>query len=101
MLVTNAELIVLTSDLKIADMENGKARFPPSGRSVDFLILKHPFPTPESLDRDFRDAQNPTPSSEYWGQVHKESIYVVRSTALAKFLASEHRDYLRLVMNEG
>jgi hypothetical protein len=58
-LVTNAELLVVEEDAKAISLETGNIAGPASVRKVDHLILKHPFPTPEGLDRDFRDSSNP------------------------------------------
>lgn len=68
---------------------------------VDFLILKHPFRTPEGLTQDFRDIQNPSPAEQDWSQLQKESIYVVQATALRRFLAEYDRDYLRVTNSES
>jgi hypothetical protein len=96
-LVTNAELVVVDDDLGLmaASLETGNIPATPSAVSTDILILKHPFPTPEGLKRDLRDEHNPSPSPEHWSQLHKESIFVVRASALTKFIAGGYRDYLR------
>ena len=52
----------------------------------DFVILNHPFPTPENMEDDFRDEQGRTQKPQTWPMLQKESIYVVRSEALSDFL---------------
>jgi len=99
-MVTNAELLVVQQDLKAVSLETGNMPTPPKAAHVDFLILKHPFPTPEAMDRDFRDSPNPVPSPKDWSQLHKESIYVVRASALAEFMSHDHLDFLRSAESE-
>jgi hypothetical protein len=95
-LVTNAEIGVLDYDASRIGLETGKLPENPSATSVDCLILKHPFPTPEGMPRDLRDELGVTPGPRFWSQRHKESIYVVRAPALAAFMNPKHRDLLRL-----
>lgn len=97
LLVTNAELLVLDYDVKGISLETGTVADTPQASSVDWLVLKHPFPTPEGVDRDLRDEMGVFPSARFWGEQHKESIYVVRSTALARFMEPVRRDRLRLL----
>lgn len=84
-LVTNADLVVVQRDVRATSLETTNMPSKPEGARVDCLILKHPFPTSEVLDRDFRDVQNPTRGPEDWSQLHKESIYVVQAAALRTF----------------
>lgn len=90
-LVTTAELVVVNVGGSDISLETGNIPSPPIGSPVDFLLLKQPFPTPEGLSSDFRDAYN---STESWAQTHKESIFVVRSSALAAFISRSYRHYL-------
>ena len=99
-LVTTAELRVLRSDPSTICLESGNALKEPETQSVNFLILKHPFPTPEGVEPDFRDFPNPIAPPRFWSQLHKESIYVVRSTALRDFLSEENRNALRSAKSE-
>jgi hypothetical protein len=100
LMVTNAELVVVDQDLKATSMETGNMPAPPQAKSVDFLLLKHPFPTPGNMSRDLRDYPNPLPGPADWSQMHKESIYVVRASALKEFMGQDHRDYLRSAKSE-
>jgi hypothetical protein len=94
-LVTNAELVVLESGCIATTLERGTIESPPESRLIDVLILKHPFPTPDGMGRDFREHANPPPSVEDWSQLDKESIYVVRPSALRAFMSETHRGHLR------
>jgi len=95
-LVTNAELAVLQYDASNISLETGRLPENPRSVSVDWVVLKHPFPTPEGMTRDLRDELGATPGVRFWGQHHKESIYVVKAPALAGFMEAGHRDHLRL-----
>lgn len=99
-LVTTAELVLVQKDLSAVSLASGKIGSAPAATAVDFLILKHPFPTPEILTQDFRDTQNPSPTAQDWSQLQKESIYVVRAPALRQFLTEDHRDFLRTSKSE-
>ena len=63
--------------------------------SVDRLVLKHPFPTPEGMTRDWRDEMGAMPGPRFWSQHHKESIYVVRAPALIAFMEFGRRHRFR------
>lgn len=95
-LVTNAELAVLQYDVSKIGLETGKLPENPRSISVDYLVLKHPFPTPEGMIRDSRDELGAIAGARFWNQNHKESIYVVRSPALVGFMEAGRRDRLRL-----
>ena len=95
-LVTNAELAVLDYEVSKIALESGRLPERPHFTTVDSLVLKHPFPTPEGMTRDLRDEAGVKPAARFWNQHHKESIYVVRATALATFMAPDRRDQLRL-----
>jgi hypothetical protein len=99
-LVTTAELLLVQKDLGAISLDSGNVAIPPGATAVDSLILKHPFPTPEGVTHDFRDNQNPTPSPPFWSQLQKESIYVVRASALRPFLAEDRRNYLRVAKSQ-
>lgn len=59
----------------------------------EHLVLKHPFPTPQGFDdSDFRERFN-----DPWSQIHTESIYVVRATALKAFLTLDKREFMAQV----
>jgi hypothetical protein len=94
-MVTNAELVVVQQDLRAVSFETGNIPAPPNSKQFDYLILKHPFPTPEGIHSDFRDNPNPFPTPKDWNQLHKECIYVVHSTALSKFMSQDHLEFLR------
>jgi hypothetical protein len=99
-LVTNAEIIVLERDFAATCLGSGNIESPPKGRIFRFIILKHPFPTPEGMARDLRDDTNPLPGPKDWSQLQKESIYVVHSSALREFMSETHRDFLRTAKSE-
>jgi hypothetical protein len=94
-LVTNADLWVVHSDFAAVSLETGQLPIPPDAAMHDFVVLKQPFPTPDKIEFDFRDIQNPPAGQEYWPQLHKESVYVVKASALDQFLSVKHRDFLR------
>jgi hypothetical protein len=94
-LVTTAKLLVVRSDLSQTDILTGGLGAPPSCLETDFLILKHPFATPEGTQNDFRDKVQ----DDTWTAMHRESIYVVRSSGLKKFFEISHRDFMHDVEN--
>lgn len=96
--MTTAELVVVEDDPSATDLKTGNIRTPPIGTPAEVLVLKHPFPTPEGMDRDVRDEYRPSPNAEDWSQLHqlhKESIFVVRAPALSNFIKCGYRDYRR------
>jgi len=99
-LVTTAELAVVQSDLSTVSIATGRLDSFPDARSWDWLILKHPFPTPQHLDADFRDKHTPPAVLAEWHQLHKESMYVVRAPMLRRFLSLEQLDELRTAKTE-
>lgn len=94
-LVTNAELMVLDSDFQEVNLETGKAPDGTGGRRVQELVMKHPFPTPEGINSDFRNFQIMPPPAGYWIQLHKESVYVVRADYLSEFFSPTCLDHFR------
>ena len=97
-LVTTAELVVVDDDLSATSLETGNISTPPPGTPTNVLVLKHPFPTPEGMNRDVRVTQSSSPTAEDWSQLrqlHKESIFVLHAPALVGFVTSGYRDYLR------
>jgi hypothetical protein len=86
-LVTTAQIVVAKH--KTASIETGRID---AGNlelvNVDFVVLKHPFPTPEGIEHDFRD------DFAVADQRTTESIYIVRATALQKFLTPSSREFM-------
>ena len=100
-LVTNAELWLVESNFQEVSLMTGESPAPPNASKHEFLILKQPFPTPEGIENDFRDSQNPATTVAFWSQVQKESIYVVNATALDRLLEINHRTFLRTEPGES
>ena len=98
MLVTNAELAVLDYEVSKIGLDTGRVPVSPCSTSVDWVVLKHPFPTPEGMAKDLRDEGGSIPEARVWSQHHKESIYIVKAPALAGFMEVGRRDHLRLVL---
>ena len=90
-LVTTARLLAVNeSDLSKTDLLSGNLNVSPDCLDTQFVILKHPFATPENLLSDFRDEIQ----SDSWAAMHRESIYVVRASGLKEFFDIKHRDFL-------
>src|SRR6185369_6840721 len=89
-LVTTAKLLVVQSDLSQTDLLTGGLAATPNCLEAEYLILKHPFATPEGMQKDFRDKVQ----DDTWTAMHRESIYVVRASGLKKFFEISHRDFL-------
>jgi hypothetical protein len=90
-LVTTAKLLVVNeADASKADLLSGNLNSRPDCLETEFVILKHPFATPEGLPKDFRDEIQ----GDSWTAMHRESIYVVRASGLKKFFEITHRDFL-------
>jgi hypothetical protein len=96
-LVTNAELVVVEYDVDKISLETGKLAENPRTTTCDWLVLKHPFPTPEGITWDFRDELAIPQAPRFWGQQYQESVYVVGVRGLARFMDPGRRDGLRLV----
>ena len=94
-LVTNAQLVVVEDRFQEVSLETGSAPEAVPGACVPELVLKHPFPTPAGVERDFRDAQNPPPQPGHWSQLQKESVYVVRAGHLREFFAGHCLEHFR------
>jgi hypothetical protein len=94
-LLTTAQLAVVSSDTKPIDLLTGRVDTPPDVKACDYLILKHPFPTPEGLGDDFRDFQGSVTPRGRWDQLHKESIYVVNIGALGSFFSEGQFENMR------
>jgi hypothetical protein len=83
-------ILVTTAPLQIADfswdkieLSSGLLMEPLKLRSVNWLVLKHPFPTPIQVAEDFRLEDEPLMST----QGMSESIYVVHAESLKSFLS--------------
>ena len=83
-------ILVTTAPLKIAEFSWDKVELssgllvePLKLRNVDWLVLKHPYPTPVTVVEDFRVEDEPLMST----QAVAESIYVVQAGALKAFLS--------------
>ncbi len=88
-LVTNAELVIVEDRFQEVSLETGSAPESLPGKRVPELVLKHPFPTPAGVERDFRDSQNPPPQPGHWSQLQKESVYIVRAGHLREFFRDD------------
>ncbi len=97
LLVTTAKLFAVNqSDLSKTDLLSGKLNSRPHCLETPFVILKHPFPTPEGLAKDFRDEIQ----GESWTAMHRETIYVIGASGLREFFEISHRDFLHDARNE-
>jgi hypothetical protein len=85
------------SSTRFAGVDLGTGQFlgAPKEFPTPFLILKHPFPTPEKLGEDFRDDLAAEMRPEHWPQVHKESIFVVNAESVEELLLAKHLDFFR------
>jgi hypothetical protein len=99
-LVTNAELFVVESDLSATSLETGVVPKSPAGIAPEFIILKQPFPTPAGIESDFREHLDQAHGALDWAQIQKESIYVVRASGLREFFEEAHRRFLRRAETE-
>jgi hypothetical protein len=81
-LVTTAPLFIIRNKWTDAPLSTGHLTGDLEKEEVPNLVLKHPFPTPEGLNADFRRGVRDDP----WEQVYTESVYVVRADSLRTFL---------------
>lgn len=80
-LVTTAQLFIV-DEWPNVPLATGRMNSELKRTEVSNLVLKHPFPTPEGVENDFRlDVQD-----DPYPQRITESIYVVRATELREFL---------------
>ena len=81
-LVTTAQLKLLDHKWETVSLMDGKP--PDTGEltDVNWVILKHPFPTPEGVAEDFRDSVG----GDDLPRKHSETIYIVQATKVCEFL---------------
>lgn len=91
-LVTTAPLFIATQNWSKVSLLDGRMPEDVQLRSVDYLVLKHPFPTPEALEVDFRSAAQ----GDAWVHVYTESIYVVRAEKVTEFLSKQRREEIAM-----
>jgi hypothetical protein len=85
-LVTTARLSIVLNSFDAAQLTTGRLDDALDLQDVDELVLKHPFPTPEGMNDDFRrHAVDP------WHHRFAESINIVRADALSEFLSPGRR----------
>lgn len=84
-LVTTARLRIADFTWSEVDLASGNLRQPLKMDEVEWVILKHPFPTPAQVEDDFRMTAEEMSSP----QITAESIYIVQADSLKDFLSSE------------
>jgi hypothetical protein len=87
-LVTTARLSVVQNSFDAAPLSTGRLNENLVLKDYDEVVLKHPFPTPEGMDDDFRRKTGVDP----WHQRYTESLYVVRAECLAEFMDPVRRE---------
>jgi hypothetical protein len=90
-LVTTARLRMADFNWSEVDIASGNLKQPLKMDEVDWVILKHSFPTPPQETQDFRliDGELSYP------QLTTESLYIVQSDSLKDFLSSDQLAYFR------
>jgi len=97
-LVTTAELRVAEFDVSQISLQTGSLDGDLRLTPRDWLILKHPFSEmANAAVSDFRKNPPHDEDSQHWSQMHRESLFVVNSAKLPRFLAKDFRDYLDAV----
>lgn len=86
-LVTTAQLSIVQNAFDAASLTTGCLDDSLVLRDVEELVLKHPFPTPEGVDDDFRSR-----TVDPWQHKFTESLYVVRADSLSEFFNPERRE---------
>jgi hypothetical protein len=84
-LVTTAPLQIAEFSWDNVELSSGLLMEPLKLRNVDWLVLKHPFPTPVQVTEDFRLEDEPLMST----QALAESIYVVQASSLKSFFSAK------------
>jgi hypothetical protein len=89
-LVTTARLSVVQNVFEAAPLSTGRLGEKLVLKDLDEVILKHPFPTPEGVNDDFRHKTAADP----WHHRYTESLYVTRAESLGEFFSEFRREAL-------
>ena len=87
-LATTARLSVVQNSFDAASLDTGRLGENLVLKDYDEVVLKHPFPTPEGVEDDFRRKTGADP----WHHRYTESLYVVSAECLGEFLDPVRRE---------
>ena len=94
-LATTAQLRVANLNTLSVSLSTGNLTGDLQCHNADWLVLKHPFALESGGDlKDFRSDPTNAADLDHWGQIYRESLFVVRAEKLRHFLSNSFRDYL-------